>query len=128
MMIERPAIAGIPAPQGPYVPVVRVGDLLFLSGQGPIDPTTNEFRLGTIEEQTRLTIQNLQAILSGCGASFADVVKCSVFLTDPNDFAAMNRVYAEYFGTHKPVRTTVGTMLVVPGMKIEIDCIACAPK
>jgi 2-iminobutanoate/2-iminopropanoate deaminase len=128
MMIERPAIAGIPAPRGPYVPVVRVDNLLFLSGQGPIDPATNEFSLGSVEEQTRLVIQNLSAILSSCGASLADVVKCSVFLADANDFTAMNDVYAEYFGDHKPARTTVSAMLVVPGIKVEIDCIACSAE
>jgi 2-iminobutanoate/2-iminopropanoate deaminase len=126
--IQRLDITGVPAPQGPYAPAVRVENLLFLSGQGPIDPATNKVCLGTVEEQTRRTIQNLQAILLGCGASLADVVKCSVFLTDPNDFPAMNSVYGEYFGRHKPARTTIVSMLVVPGMKIEIDCIACLPK
>ena len=126
MLIERLAIAGVPAPQGPYVPVVRVDKFLFLSGQGPIDPATNEFRLGTVQEQTRLVIQNLQTILLGCGASLADVVKCSVFIADPNDFVAMNDVYAEYFGSNRPARTTIAAMLVVPGMKVEIDCIACS--
>jgi 2-iminobutanoate/2-iminopropanoate deaminase len=124
MLIERPTIAGVPVPQGPYAPVVRVGNFIFLSGQGPIDPATNEFRLGTVQEQTRLVIQNIQTILGGCDASLANIVKCSVFITDPNDFAAMNDVYAEYFGSNKPARTTVATMLVVPGMKVEIDCIA----
>ncbi|MGB8478315.1 MAG: RidA family protein [Acidobacteriaceae bacterium] len=128
MLIERPTIIGIPAPQGPYVPVVRVDNLLFLSGQGPIDPATNEFRLGTVQEQTRLVIQNLQTILSSCGTSLGNVVKCSVFIADPNDFSAMNDVYAEYFGSSKPARTTVVTMLVVPGMKVEIDCIASSQK
>jgi|SRR5665213_249137 len=128
MIIDRPVIAGIPAPQGPYVPVVRAGGFLFLSGQGPIDPATNEFRLGTVQEQTRLVIENLQTVLSSCGASLADVVKCSVFIADANDFVAMNSVYAEYFGSSKPARTTVATMLVVSGMKVEIDCIACIPR
>lgn len=128
MLIERLAIAGVPAPQGPYLPVVRIDKFLFLSGQGSIDPATNEFRLGTVQEQTRLVIQNLQTILSGFGASLADVVKRSVFIADPNDFAAMNDVYAEYFGNNRPARTTVATMLVAPGMKVEIDCIACLQK
>ena len=126
-MIDRPIINGIPASQGPYVPVVRVDNLLFLSGQGPIDPKTNEFMLGSIEDQTHLVMENIGTILSSCSASWADIVKCSVFLADANDFAAMNKVYATYFVDHKPTRTTIASILVVPGMKVEIDCIAYCP-
>ena len=127
-MIERPTISGIPAPQGPYVPAVRVDNLLFISGQGPIDPVSGQFILGSVQEQTRQVMENVQAILSSCGAGWEDVVKCSVFLADPNDFAAMNEIYATYFAKHKPTRTTIASMLVVPGMKVEIDCIAYCPK
>lgn len=127
-MIERPTISGIPAPQGPYVPVVRVDNLLFISGQGPLDPASNQFMLGSVAEQTRRVMENIQIILSSCGATWDDVVKCSVFLTDPDDFAVMNEVYASYFSKHKPTRTTIASMLVVPGMKVEIDCIAYCPK
>ncbi len=126
-MIDRPIIDGIPAPQGPYVPVVRVDNLLFLSGQGPIDPKTNQFMLGSVEQQTQLVMDNIGTILSSCNASWGDIVKCSVFLADANDFAAMNRVYATYFLDHKPTRTTIASILVVPGMKVEIDCIAYCP-
>lgn len=126
-MIERPELTGSPKAQGPYSPVVRVAELLFVSGQGPIDPATNEFVLGSIREQTRLTIENIRILLESCGASLASVVKCSVFLSDADDFVAMNEVYAEYFGAHKPARTTVAAALVQPGMKIEIDCIAWSP-
>jgi 2-iminobutanoate/2-iminopropanoate deaminase len=108
--------------------VVRVGDLLFVSGQGPIDPATNEFVLGSIQEQTRLVIENVRNILVSCGSSLANVVKCSVFLSDADDFTAMNAVYAEFFGANKPARTTVAATLVAPGMKVEIDCIAWSPK
>lgn len=127
-MMERPIVNGISAPQAPYVPVVRVDNLLFVSGQGPMDPMSNQFILGSVEEQTKLVMDNIQAILSSCGVGWADVVKCSVFLTDPNDFAAMNKVYASYLGEHKPTRTTIASMLVVPGMKVEIDCIAYSPR
>jgi 2-iminobutanoate/2-iminopropanoate deaminase len=127
-VIERPELTGSPDAQGPYSPVVRVAGLLFVSGQGPIDPATNEFVLGSIREQTRLTIENIRNILVSCGSSLANVVKCSVFLSDANDFAAMNQVYAEYFGAAKPARTTVAATLVEPGMKIEIDCIAWSPE
>jgi 2-iminobutanoate/2-iminopropanoate deaminase len=84
--------------------------------------------LGSIQDQTRLTIENIRNILVSCGSSLASVVKCSVFLSDANDFAAMNQVYAEYLGAAKPARTTVAATLVEPGMKIEIDCIAWSPK
>jgi 2-iminobutanoate/2-iminopropanoate deaminase len=127
-MIERPELTESPQAQGPYSPVVRAGDLLFVSGQGPIDPRTNEFVLGSIQQQARLTIENIRAILVGCGCSLANVVKCSVFLSDARDFAAMNEVYAEFFAGAKPARTTVAVALVEPGMKVEIDCIAWSPK
>lgn len=127
-MIERPHLVGSLEPQGPYTPVVRIGDLLFVSGQGPIDQTSNQFVFGDIRQQTRLVIENIRNLLSSCGAGLANVIKCSVFLADANDFAAMNEVYAEYFSAQKPTRTTVGATLVEPGMKIEIDCIAWSPK
>ena len=126
-MIERITPPGSPAPRGPYSPAVRAGDFIFVSGQGPIDPATNQMFTGDIGQQTRLTLSNIQRILEGCGASLADVVKCSVFLLDGGDFAAMNEVYAEFFGAHKPARTTVEAGFVAPGMKIEIDCIAWRP-
>jgi 2-iminobutanoate/2-iminopropanoate deaminase len=126
-MIERLKLANAPEPKGPYSPAVRVGDLLFVSGQGPIDPVTNEFVLGTIEEQTCLTIENIRSILINCDCNLENVVKCSVFIVDPGDFAAMNRIYSEFFGANKPARTTIAAALVEPGMKVEIDCIAWAP-
>ena len=127
-MIECITPPGAPAPRGPYSPAVRAGDFVFLSGQGPIDPETNQLLTGDIRQQTRLTLGNIQRILEGSGASRADVVKCSVFLADAGDFAAMNEVYAEFFGTHKPARTTVEAGFVAPGMKVEIDCVAWRPK
>lgn len=127
-MIERIANTGGPKAQGPYSPAVRAGNLLYISGQGPINPLTNEFILGKIEDQTRLVIENLSSVLTSCGSSLTEVVKCSVYLNNSQDFAAMNQVYAEYFGANKPARTTVVTALVVPEMKIEIDCIAWSPE
>ena len=126
-MIERLSPPGVPRPQGPYSPAVRAGDFLFVSGQGPIDPDRNEFSYGDIQHETRVTLSNIQRILEGCGASLADVVKCSVFLADGGDFAAMNEVYNEYFGAAKPARTTVEVKFANPKMKVEIDCIAYRP-
>lgn len=126
-MIERISVAGAPRPQGPYSPAVRAGDFLFVSGQGPIDPEKNEFRFGDIQQQTTLTLENIRRILEGSGARVSDVVKCSVFLADAADFQAMNQVYAQFFGSDKPARTTVEAVLLEPEMKIEIDCVAYAP-
>lgn len=117
-----------PTPRGPYSPGVQAGDFLFVAGQGPVDPATNEMSFGTIEHETRRTLDNIGLILTAAGASFADVVQVRVFLKDPGDFNAMNAVYKEYFGEQKPARTTVGTLLPNPEMKIEIDCVAYMPR
>ena len=123
-MIERLSPPGVPVPRGPYSPAVLAGDFIFVSGQGPVDPATNEMRLGDISQETRIVLNNIQRILEGCGATMADVVKCSVFLADGNDFAAMNKVYVEFFGAAKPARTTVACRFAMKDMKVEIDCIA----
>ena len=127
-MIERLAPRGVVAPRGPYSPAVRAGDFIFVSGQGPIDPATNDFSYGDIQHETRLVLNNIKAILEGCGASMQDVVKCSVFLRDARDFAAMNEVYAQFFGDSKPARTTVEAQFANPQMKVEIDAIAYKAK
>jgi|SRR5947209_3138524 len=125
-MIERISPPGVPEPRGPYSPAVRAGGFVFVAGQGPIDPATNQFSFGDIRHETRLVLGNIQRILEGCGLTMADVVKCSVFLSDGGEFAAMNEIYAEFFGQHKPARTTVEAKFVTPKMKVEIDCIAYA--
>ena len=127
-MIERITPEGVPAPRGPYSPAVCAGDFIYVSGQGPIDPATNRMSFGDIRHETRLVLSNIQQILEGCGASLSDVVKCSVFLADGHDFAAMNEVYAEFFGEQKPARTTVEAKFALPEMKVEIDCVAYKPK
>ena len=127
-MIERITPQGVPTPRGPYSPAVRAGDFIFVAGQGPIDPATDKMSFGDIKHETRMALANIKRILEGCGASVADVVKCSVFLKDGNDFAAMNEVYAEFFGNDKPARTTVACRFANPEMKVEIDCIAYKPK
>ena len=123
-MIERIIPPGVPIPKSPYSPAVRAGDFIFVSGQGPNDPVTNQMSFGDIKHETRVVLNNVKRILEGCGASMADVVKCSVFLSDGKDFAAMNEIFAEFFGDHKPARTTVEAKFAVPQMKVEIDCIA----
>jgi 2-iminobutanoate/2-iminopropanoate deaminase len=127
-MIERITPPGTPSPRGPYSPAVRAGDFLFVSGQGPVDTSNDQLSFGDIQHETRLVLDNIKRILEGCGASMADVVKCSVFLSDGRDFAAMNKVYAEYFGENKPARTTVEAKFAEPRMKVEIDAIAYKQK
>lgn len=127
-MIERYSIPGAVVPRGPYSHAVRAGDFIFVSGQGPLDPATNDFSFGSIEHETRIVLNNIKLILEAAGASLADVVKCSVFLRSGGDFAAMNAVFGEYFGEQKPARTTVESKFANPTMKVEIDCIAYQPK
>jgi 2-iminobutanoate/2-iminopropanoate deaminase len=127
-MIELITPPGSPVPRGPYSPAVRAGDFIFVSGQGPIDTGTDKMSFGDIRHETRLVFTNIRRILEGCGATLADEVKVSVFLADGKDFAAMNEVYAEVFGEHRPARTTVEAQFVAPPMKVEIDVIAYKPR
>jgi len=128
MAIERIFPVSVPTPRGPYSPAVRAGDFIYVSGQGPVDPTTDQLSPGDIQHETRLVLGNIKRILEGCGSSMADVVKCSVFLKDGGDFAKMNEVYAEFFGDQKPARTTVEAQFANPDMRVEIDCVAYKPK
>jgi len=119
----RRAVEGT-TPAGPYSPGIVVdGRLVFVSGQGPM----RDGRLvrGSIEEETRIVLENVGAVLERAGATLADAVRCGVFLADLDDFEAMNEVYAGFFGDPPPARTTVGALL--PGIKVEIDCIAVLP-
>jgi 2-iminobutanoate/2-iminopropanoate deaminase len=127
-MIERLTPPGSPAPRGPYSPAVRAGDFVFVSGQLPIDAASNKIVASSVADQTRQTIENLQTVLSAAGAGLSDVVKCSVFLADIRDFAAMNEIYAEFFGEAKPARSTVQAVLPSSEARVEIDCIAYVPR
>jgi 2-iminobutanoate/2-iminopropanoate deaminase len=128
-MIQRLSPAGIAAPRGPYSPAVRAGGFIYVSGQVPVDPATNIPVTGDVQAETRQVLANIQRILEGCGASLADVVKCTVFLTDVEDFKAMNEVYTEFFGAAKPARTTIAVAaLPLPGAKVEIDAVAYKPE
>ncbi len=127
-MIDRIFPSDTPKPRGPYSPAVRAGDFIYVSGQGPIDPATNQFSLGDVKHETRLVLNNIKRILEAAGAAPSDVVKCSVFLKDVAEFSDMNEVYAEFFGDTKPARTTVQAVMPNPAMKVEIDCVAYKPK
>jgi 2-iminobutanoate/2-iminopropanoate deaminase len=123
-MIERLSPPGVPAPRGPYSPAVKAGGFVYVSGQVPVDTSTNQMSLGDVQHETRLILNNTKAILAGAGATLAQVVKCTVYLANGADFAAMNEVYAEFFGEHKPARTTIVCTFALAGIKVEIDCIA----
>ena len=114
------------SPIGAYSQGLRVGDLVFVSGQGPLDPVTGEIVGSTIEEQTARVLENIKAILEAGGATMADVVKVSAHLSDLSLFDRYNKVYATYFPDPKPTRTTVGSQLL--GILVEIDAIAYMGK
>jgi 2-iminobutanoate/2-iminopropanoate deaminase len=126
--IERVFPAGTPSPRGPYSPAIVAGDFVFVSGQGPVDGATDKMSYGDIQHETRMVLTNIMRILEAAGSSLSDVVRCTVFLRDGNDFAAMNEVYREFFGEQRPTRTTVAVAFADPTMKVEIDCIAYRPR
>jgi 2-iminobutanoate/2-iminopropanoate deaminase len=112
---------------GAYSDGVIINGFLFVSGQAAVDFKTSQFVLGTIEEETRRTLDNIKAIIEAAGASMDDVVKCTAHLADINEFDRYNEVYAQYFSGIKPARTTVQSVLA-EGIKVEIDCIVALPS
>lgn len=126
-MIERLTPPGTAAPRGPYSPAVRAGDFIFVSGQLAVDPETNQYVPGDIQQETRMTLNNIKRILEGAGASISDAVRVGVFLADGTEFARMNEVYAEFFGDAKPARTTI-VCSFASDIRVEIDCVAYSPK
>ncbi len=113
-----------PKPIGPYSQAVKVGNTIYLSGQIPIDPNTNEVVLGDIATQTKRVLDNIKAVLEAAGYSLSDVVKVTVFLKDLKLFNEFNEVYGEYFKDKPPARTTVEVSNLPKGVLIEIDAIA----
>lgn len=109
---------------GPYSQAVLVGDLLFVSGQIPLDPETMTIVSDDVKVQTHQVLKNLKAILAEADMSFNNVVKTTVFIKDMNDFAAINEVYAEYFTTTKPARACVEVARLPKDVKVEIELIA----
>ena len=113
-----------PAAIGPYSQAVRVGNLVYTSGQIPIDPATGVFAEGGIKEQTRQSLLNVKAILQEAGLSMGDVVKTTVFMADMGDFADMNSVYAEFFAEPYPARSAVAVKSLPKGALVEIEAVA----
>jgi 2-iminobutanoate/2-iminopropanoate deaminase len=115
---------GAPKAIGPYSQAVRSGNVLYTSGQIPLDPVTNELLTGSFDSQVRRVFDNLAAVLAAAGTDFAHVVKATVYLTDLANFQELNGIYAEYFGDHKPARSTVGVAQLPKDATVEIDLIA----
>lgn len=113
-----------PAAIGPYSQAIRVGNLLYTSGQIPINPATGSFVEGGIKEQTRQSLTNIKAILEEAGLTMAHVVKTTVFMADMNDFADMNAVYAEFFTEPFPARSAVAVKTLPKGALVEIEVVA----
>lgn len=109
---------------GPYSPAVRAGELLFLSGQVALEPSTGSMVNGDIRAETRQVMENIGALLGAAGLGFSSVVRTTVFLADMNDFAAMNDVYGTYFGQPYPARATVQVSRLPRDARVEIDAIA----
>jgi len=118
------ATTGAPKAIGPYAQAVGTGDLLFCSGQIALDPATGELKGESVAEQTRQVLRNLAAVLLTGGSGLDNVLRTTVFLTDMADFAAMNEVYAQAFGAHRPARSTVAVAALPRGALVEIDAIA----
>jgi 2-iminobutanoate/2-iminopropanoate deaminase len=116
------------APQaiGPYSQAIKANGFIFASGQIPLDPATMQIVEGGVEEQTERVLDNLKAVLESAGSSLDRVVKTTVYLADMSEFAAMNEIYARYFGSTKPARATVQVARLPRDVKVEIDAVALA--
>ncbi|MBQ1973899.1 MAG: RidA family protein [Paraprevotella sp.] len=113
-----------PAAIGPYSQAVEIGNLVFVSGQLPIDPQTGVFASEEIKEQTRQSLKNISEILKAAGTDMSHIVKTTVFLADMADFAAMNEVYAEFFSAPFPARAAVAVRTLPKNALVEIECVA----
>lgn len=127
-MSRIPVMAPSATAAGPYSHGVRTGETVYLSGQTPLDPSTGRLVEGEIDAQVYQCFRNLGAVLESAGLGFDDVAKCNVFLTDMNDFAVMNRIYAGYFSEPYPARTTIGVAALPLGARIEIEMVAAVPR
>lgn len=117
-------IPGAPAPIGPYSQAILVKDTLYVSGQIPVNPGTGELVVADIESATSQVLKNIGALLAEAGMNFSNVVKCSIFLKDLNDFVAVNGIYASFFTSEPPARETVQVSRLPLDVPVEISCIA----
>jgi 2-iminobutanoate/2-iminopropanoate deaminase len=125
--VEPVPTPSAPPVAGPYSPAVRAGDWLVLAGQVPLDPTSGHFVDGDARVQIRRVLDNIAAVLRDAGAFVTDIAKTTVFVTDLTDFGAMNEVYGEFFGNHRPARSTVQVAALPGGAKVEIEAWAYVP-
>ena len=125
--METKNIPGAPEAIGPYCHAIRTGNLVFCSGQTPLDPETMQVTPGGISEQTERALMNIEIVLGGMGLSLQQVVKSTVYLKDMDDFAGMNAVYARMFAPHTPARTTISVRRNPLDALVEIECIAEIP-
>ena len=123
-MIDVVSTPAAPKALGPYSQALVAGGFVFCSGQIPIDPATNSISAATVEEQTRQSIKNLSAVLEAAGSSLSKVVKTTVFIKDMNDFAAVNAIYADFFGEARPARSCVEVARLPKDGLVEIEFVA----
>ena len=116
---------GLPVP---FSEAVRVGDMLYLSGMMGTKPNSMELVPGGLEAEAKQALENIRTILQGAGASITDIVKCTIMLDDISQWAAFNRVYLQFFGSHRPVRSAYGTDGLALGGAVEIECWAHSPR
>lgn len=122
--MEYVTTSGAPKAIGPYSQAVKADGVLYTSGQIALDPSTGNLVEGDFAAQARRVFENLEAVLKQAGSGFSSVTKATVYLTDLANFQTLNTIYAEYFGDHKPARTTVGVSQLPRGAMVEIDLIA----
>lgn len=124
MKLDVIATDTAPAAIGPYSQAIRAGNLLFCSGQIPLDPSTGEVVAGDIKAQAEQVMRNIEAVLGAAGCGFENVAKTTIYLVDMADFAAVNEVYGSRFQTHKPARSTVAVKSLPRGVLLEIEVLA----
>ncbi len=124
MAIRFLSTENAPSAVGPYSQGVKAENIIYSSGQLPIDSKTGELSKGDIQKETRLCLENVKAVLEAGHAKIEDIVKVTVFVTDMNDFSKINETYAEFFGDHKPARSLVQVAALPKGADIEIEAIA----
>lgn len=124
LMKKAISIPGAPAPIGPYSQAIQINNMLFISGQVPLDPVTGKIENESIETSTHQVMRNIGALLNEAEMDFNHVVKCSIFLSDLNNFSVVNSIYSEYFSNIPPARETVQVARLPLDVDIEISCIA----
>ena len=130
MSHHREAVTALGAPDavGPYSHAVKSGGLLFCSGQTPLDPSTGKLVEGSIGDQTRCCLENLQVVAAAAGASLDDAVRMGVYVTDMGSFPEVNAAYADFFGDAPPARSTIGVASLPLGAHVEIDAVIALPE